>query len=354
MDKEKTKKPMKPWVRAVLAVAAALCLVGAIIGIVFLVRAAINAISGYGGDLVIGEVREENKPPIKLVEDRLYFTFDEHNDDITNSVDRDLPYIYPYTDPETRMPAYIIVGGERGSYGYVRLRQKDEMKWDGIGDVVDNTLFSFGVTVSEESNPYPTYAYGWYLRDVPFWASFGYTHWIVHDENAPERDEIINHFHDTHSLPPETWKEDCDEAWLISALLELELFKFPDFDYSLINPIEKTDEGRIMFVAEGQNTDITDMINEGTPYIYKVKYIDEFGEDFDSYILVGGPANNCGWVLLVRSGSEMWIGFEENMTFINEAVSEGEPGYETFRQWYLTGVEQIGYNKGIILQNRTR
>lgn len=302
---------------------------------------------------MLGEAKSEK--PIKIVEDRLYFTFDGHNDDITNEVDRDLPYIYPYTDPETHMPAYIIVGGDKDSYGYVRLRQKCETEWNGAGDVNNNSLWSLGVTVSENSDPYPNYAYGWYLRDVPVWVAFGYTHYIMLHEEAPELNELILHNHNIYDgLPPETWKEDCDEAWLISALLELELFSFPDVDYSLINPVEITDEGRVIFVAEGQNTDITDMINEGTPYIYKVKYIDEFGEDYDSYILVGGPANNCGWVLLVRSGSEMWIGFEENMAFINEALNEGEPGYETFRQWYSNGVDQIGYNKGIILQNRTR
>ena len=353
MGNEKIKKPMKPWVRAVLAVVAAVGLAGVIVGIVFLVRTAINAITAFGSDRVIGEAKQE--PPVKLVEDRLYFTFDGQNTDITNAVDRDLPYIYPYEDPETRMPAYIIVGGDKDSYGYIKLTQKNETDWQGAGVLLSDNHWMIGVTIGDNNDPDPYYyAYRWYLTYQPIWVGLNYIYSNQQHEGAPLPGEYIVHYHGSDSLPPKTWKEDCAEAWVISALIQLELFSFPDVDYSLINPIEKTDEGRVIFVAEGQNTDITDIINEGTPYIYKVKYIDEFGEDFDSYILVGGPANNCGWVLLVRWDSNMWIGFEENITFINEALNEGEAGYETFRQWYLRGVEQIGYNKGTILVNRTR
>lgn len=343
---------MKPWVRAVLAVTAAICLVGAIIGIVFLVKAGINAITGYGsGDRVIGTAKEER--PVKLVEDRLYLTADGQNTDITNLVDRDLPYIYPYTDPETRNPAYIIAGGDKDSYCYVKLKQVNDTEWTGVGNGITDNHWSIGVNIGENNSPYPSYVYRWYLVDEPVWVSINYTYNNMQHEGAPEPGEYIDHSHDSsYSLPPDTWKEDCAEAWLISALLELELFKFPNVDYSLINPVEITDEDRVIFVAEGQGTDITDTINEGTPYIYKVKYTDAFGEDYDSYILAGGSPANLGWTLLCRSHDSMWIGAEENISFINEALSKGEPGYEIFRQWYLSGVEQIGYDKGKILMNR--
>ena len=353
MDKEKTaneksKKPVKPWVRAVLAAVAAVCLVGAIIGIVFIVKAAVNAVTGYGGDRVVGEAKQE--PPIKLVEDRLYFTFDGQKTDITNEVDRDLPYIYPYEDPETHMPVYIIAGGNREQYAYAEVVQQEDGSWQGRGYVPDDMSWYIGVSISEYEEPFLTYAYGWYHLNETVSVVLNYNRSVLHDDGSYES---VSHVHYRYDIP-RTWEEDCVDAWLIRGLLDLELFELPDIDFSLADPIEVTEEGRVIFVAEGQNTDITEIINEGTPYIYKVKYDEKFGEDYDSYILVGGPTDNCGWVLLSRYKNDMWIGVEENITFINEALSEGEPGYETFRQWYLNGVEQIGYNKGTILMNRTR
>ena len=346
MDKEKTKKPMKPWVRAVLAVIAALLLVGAIIGIVFLVNAAISAITGYGGDRVIGDVRDEL--PIKLAEDRLYFTFDGHNDDITNAVDRDLPYIYTYEDHETRMPAYIIAGGDREHYAYVNVVQTEDGGWHGQGNTLEDSPWLIDGYIDDDAfYPEPTYADGWYLLNEPHLPVLNYDCSLSDDYGLLE---TASHAHFLYSIPRAL--EECGEAWLLRGLLELELIQVPDIDYTLIDPIEVTAEGRVIFKAEGQETDITDIINEGAPYIYRVKHADEFGGDYDSYILVGGTPANCGWALLCRAKDSMWIGAGENISFINEALSEGEPGYETFRQWYLTGVEQIGYDNDVIQQNR--
>ena len=346
MGKEKSKKQMKPWVRAVLAVVAAACLAGAIIGIVFLVNAAINAITGYGGDRAIGEEREEL--PIKPVEDRLYFTFDGHNDDITNAVDRDLPYIYPYEDPETHMPAYIIAGGDRENYAYVNVVLTEDGGWHGQGRTLEDGLWLIDVYIDDNGIYNEPYAGGWYLLNEPDLPVLNYDRSLFDDYGLLE---TVSHAHFLYSIPEAL--EECGEAWLIRGLLELELIQVPDLDYSLLDPIEVTGEGRVIFKAEGQETDITDIINEGTPYIYRVKHADGFGGDYDSYILVGGPPVNCGWALLCRAKDDMWIGAKENISFINEALSEGDPGYETFRQWYLNGVEKIGYDTDVILKNRT-
>lgn len=353
MDKEKTaneksKKPMKPWVRAVLAAVAALCLVGAIIGIVFIVKAAVNAVTGYGGDRVIGETKQEL--PIKLVEDRLYFSFDGHNEDITNAVDRDLPYIYPYEDPETRIPAYIIAGGEREHYAYVNVVQTEDGDWHGQGKSLEDSSWLIDVYIDDNVfYSEPTYADGWYLLNEHYLPVLNYDRSLFDDYGLLE---TVSHAHFLYSIP-RAFEEDCEEAWLIRGLLELELIQVPDLDYSLLDPIKVTGEGRVIFKAEGQETDITDIINESTPYIYRVKHADEFGGDYDSYILVGGPPVNCGWALLCRAKDSMWIGAEENISLINEALSKDESGYETFRQWYLNGVEHIGYDMDVILQNIT-
>ena len=351
MDKEKTaneksKKPMKPWVRAVLTAVAALCLVGAIIGIVFIVKAAVNAVTGYGGDRVIGEAKQE--PPVKLVEDRLYFSFDGHNEDITNAVDRDLPYIYPYEDPETRIPAYIIAGGEREHYAYVNVVQTEDGDWHGQGKSLEDSSWLIDVYIDDNGIYNEPYDGGWYLLNEPDLPVLNYDRSLFDDYGLLE---TVSHAHFLYSIPQAL--EECGEAWLLRGLLELELIQVPDLDYSLLEPIEVTDEGRVIFKAEGQETDITDIMNEVTPYIYRVKHADEFGRDYDSYILVGGAPASCGWALLCRAKDNMWIGAEENISFINEALSMGEPGYETFRQWYLNGVEQIGYDNDVILKKRT-
>ena len=348
IKKSAAKKPMKPWVRAVLAVVAAVCLAGAIIGIVFLVKAAINAITGYGGDRVIDEVKEEL--PVRLTDGRLYFTFDGQNTDITNAVDRDLPYIYPYEDPETHMPAYIIAGGDREHYAYVNVVLTEDGDWHGKGGSLENSSELIDVYVDDDAfYPEPTYADGWYLLNEPHLPVLNYDRSLFDDYGPLDK---VSHAHFLYSIPHALEEGNCGEAWLIRGLMELELIQVPDMDYSLTDPIEVTGEGRVRFKAEGQETDITDIINEDTPYIYRVRHADGFGGDYDSYILVGGPPASCGWVLLCRAKDSMWIGAEENISFINETLSEDEPGYETFRQWYLNGVEKIGYDMDVILQNR--
>ena len=348
MDKEKSKKQVNPKLRLFLAIAAAVCLVGAIVGIVFLVRAALAAITHHDDSYADpGYIPEEL--PIKLINDRLYFTFDGHNDDITNEVDRDLPYIYSYEDTETRMPAYMIVGGDREHYAYVNVVLTEDGDWRGRGRTLEDSPELIEVYADDDAFlPDPIYADGWYLLNEQFSAVLNY------DRSVPDDDgwyDTVSHAHFLYSIPRAL--EECGEAWLLRGLLELELIQLPDIDYSLSDPIEVTGDGRVIFKAEGQETDITDIINEGTPYIYRVKHADEFGGDYDSYILVGGPPANCGWALLCRAKDDMWIGAGENISFINEALSEGEPGYETFRQWYLNGVEKIGYDRDVILQNRT-
>lgn len=341
------KKPMKPWLRAALAIAAAVCLAGAVTGVVFLVRAGLSAITDYGGNTYGDPDYVPEQPPIKPVNDRLYFTADGQNTDITNMVDRDLPYVYPCTDSETGAPAQIIVGGDKEHYGYVRLVWDEEYRrWRGTGKTLDRSVF-ISVDVGEPYLPGPNYADRWYLVNDPVSVDIQYNISILKDDGELES---AFHTHSERSIP-ENWEEDCAEAWLISALLQQELFELPEWDYSIINPVKLTDDGKVIFVAEGQETDITALISEDAPYIYRVKHSDEFGEDFDSYIFVGGSPASSGWALLCRMSDSMWIAAEENLTYIAAGMTEGEHGSERFRQWYLNGVEQIGYDQGKIMMD---
>ena len=50
--------------------------------------------------------------------------------------------------------------------------------------------------------------------------------------------------------------------------------------------------GRLWFVADGQHIDITDRINESTPYIYS----SEDDEGNRTVVVVGGEPERCGWM----------------------------------------------------------
>ena len=57
------------------------------------------------------------------------------------------------------------------------------------------------------------------------------------------------------------------------------------------DPVEAVD-GRLWFVADGQKVDITDLVDEDTPYIYE-RTDPATGEN--GYVIVGGTPENFGW-----------------------------------------------------------
>ena len=74
--------------------------------------------------------------------------------------------------------------------------------------------------------------------------------------------------------------------------------------------ILRVEEGnRLMFVADGQYIDITDLVDENTPYIYS--YENSRGDA--CYIAAGGAAGDYGYVSLVPIPmSEDYVGWDEN------------------------------------------
>lgn len=74
-----------------------------------------------------------------------------------------------------------------------------------------------------------------------------------------------------------------------------ELFTSWSMSYGLDNvPIRLEEDGRLMFVADGQSIDITDLVDENTPYIYSY----DNSEGDTCYIAVGGAAGDYGYLEL--------------------------------------------------------
>ena len=63
------------------------------------------------------------------------------------------------------------------------------------------------------------------------------------------------------------------------------------FVYDPIAPI-RPEDGRLWFEADGQTVDITDMVDENTPYIYERA---DPGTGEKGYVVVGGTVEGFGW-----------------------------------------------------------
>lgn len=74
-------------------------------------------------------------------------------------------------------------------------------------------------------------------------------------------------------------------------------------------PPVRQEDGRIWFVANGQRIDITDLIDEETPFIYD-------GCDPDTklvdYLIVGGVPGNVGWYEYFRAPNVPYCGGSDN------------------------------------------
>ena len=348
MPQVKTKKKIKPLFKVLMASAAAAA--AAIVG----VTVASSSLVGHarfttalgvrvdydftekweGDDIYIyghsfSYWPEDLKYPVEEIDGRLYFTADGQNEDITDLIDRKTPYIYTYIVPQTSLPVHIIVGGEGDELSYVELMYFEGYGWNGWGNFMDDEdpHFSLDANINEShgTNFEGGYRYrrGWYLSDK----SVSIRYDLREDVNGEKQYSESWHEHHSAGDIPLTWEEDCPDAWLISALLQLELFELPD-PY-LIDPVKQTADGRVMLVAGGQNTDITDLISESEPYVYAAEHY----EDQDSYILIGGTPRDYGWALICRNGGIMWIADMEN-------INDGD----IFKEWFLNGAAQIGYD----------
>lgn len=93
------------------------------------------------------------------------------------------------------------------------------------------------------------------------------------------------------------------------------------------------EEGRLWFVADGQRLDVTDRMDDETPYVHTL--VDEQGNLH--YWIVGGTPEDYGWYEGVKlpDGSGGGSGIMHSRTDLPQDEVLAEPG------WYQLGKEQV-------------
>lgn len=137
----KQKKKVKPLFKVIAAAAAAVVLAGTVTAATIAIRARYETLTGLDveywmegghGGYSIKQDADGRELPVKLDgNNRLLFTADGQDTDITDLVDEDTPYIYDYTGTDGST-CYVVVGGAAGDYGYfdlVSLKMSEEETW---------------------------------------------------------------------------------------------------------------------------------------------------------------------------------------------------------------------------------
>lgn len=113
-------------------------------------------------------------------------------------------------------------------------------------------------------------------------------------------------------------------------------------DFSQGEAPVRLEDGRLIFTADGQHTDITDLIGQRTAYVYAA-----VNSGLPTYIMVGGMPDDFGY-------AEVWV----NQGEVGVAIRYGEYSTmirltpENFRKerwrtvvqgvaWFITAMEQI-------------
>ncbi len=85
------------------------------------------------------------------------------------------------------------------------------------------------------------------------------------------------------------------------------------------DPVEVDGDGRVWFTADGQRLDITDKVDENTPYLYERT---DGGTGQKGYLMVGGSHDNLGWMEWYQMDGD-WFWHAENC-LNGERPIEGE------------------------------
>ena len=93
------------------------------------------------------------------------------------------------------------------------------------------------------------------------------------------------------------------------------------------------EEGRLWFVATGERIDVTNLVDEATPYVWTQRQEDGSLH----YILVGGTPEDYGWYEGVEfpDGSGGGSGFLHSRADLSQTEKLEEP------DWYTAGREQV-------------
>ena len=142
----KPKKKVKPLFKALIAAAAAVVLAVTATAATIVISGGYKTATGLDvsywaeGDYSGWSISSNGEHPVAPIEldenNRLVFTADGQNVDITDLVDDNTPYIYSYTNSEGNA-CHVVVGGVLGDYGYIDLipiqLQDGSVGWNVIG-----------------------------------------------------------------------------------------------------------------------------------------------------------------------------------------------------------------------------
>ena len=122
-----------------------------------------------------------------------------------------------------------------------------------------------------------------------------------------------------------------------------------------VAPIKVEKGNRLFFTGHGQYIDITELVDENTPYIYSY----ENYEGDTCYVAVGGAAGDYGYLEIFPAGLDYWyadghnintpeeqhkpfpIGEFESAEECDRAIDEAERTY--YKPWAIAACEELGF-----------
>ena len=246
LEQAKTKRKAKPTFKIAVVVAAAACLAGAVgATTVAFIRDDSKITTPIGAGINYNFKDSENEKweyleyldgeedTLTLENGRLNLKIYGDTIDITDLVDRETPYIYSYTNPDTGYDGYVIAGGTTEEYAFIDLAQISPDLWYGVGEAYGvprmhgadrphGTLYTIIDLAKREAVS---------TESVERYFEIHYGDYPVYDEEGNEREDTSSdHLHDNivGGIPsPE--ERDCPDTWLLNALEQIGLLNSDDY-----------------------------------------------------------------------------------------------------------------------------
>lgn len=278
-------------------VAAAVCLAGAVgAAAVAVISSSYTSVLGseieydmqsYPDRWQIWTVGLDRVLPVTMEAERLFFNAGGEKPDITDIINENTPYIHKSVNAEG-YPCYQITGGTLDDYGYLEIYQNEGgWKADGL-----------------------------YAKDGE-----DYKPWAAAAIEIVGVDGELDYC----DLKPNVYVSRPIYDFDLTLKTNADTFK---------TPITLTSDKRLIFAADGQELDVTDIIDEDTPYIYPFKDPD----GYDSYIVVGGTPEDYGWVHLFTLGGWEWKWMADGG---NAVWGWDRPWYEQYKKWYVEALNEL-------------
>ena len=344
----KPKKKMRPLFKGLVAAAAAVVvLTGSVItaaALSFGFTTATGRQVEYfpvidGHQYLWSSSTAELDDALTLEDGRLILNVDGKSIDITDMVDRKTPYIYSYELPESEKTAYVIAGGTPEEYGVVDMVYNEGTGWLGMGAV--NGSHDNGGSIFVEIDR-TWHEGGWQpgeIRKVESWYMTTQNYDISYTPKNTDGHDCI-HFN-ARIFP--TWRDECYDAWLIQALLDLDLIQLPTIGEFVPPTFIKTAKGELWIVDDNYcvTRNLTDLIAENK--VHFPAWSTNSGKvETAEYLAVGGTPDDYGWAIMIRHGDKCWTVADHNIR-----NADGE-----FREWYLMAVDHKGLDLEQLQQNR--